>query len=132
MSEIKGSCCCGKVSYTLAGEVKSIVNCHCNLCRKMNGAAFSTYVVVLASEMKLAGGDVKTFGISSESTRTTCENCSTPLYNENPKYAGLRMLYFGSLDQQAALTPAINIYCESEVDWLGELPTMKRLDQGVR
>jgi hypothetical protein len=54
MASIEGQCNCGAVRYTTNGEVQIIVNCHCNMCRSINGAAFSTYVVV-----NLTAGAVK-------------------------------------------------------------------------
>jgi len=37
---VLGSCLCNAVQFKVTGDFKRIVNCHCNLCRKMNGAAF--------------------------------------------------------------------------------------------
>ncbi len=59
-----GSCNCGNVQFKVDGDVKRIVNCHCNLCRKMNGSAFSTYVVVLESDFKLTSGSLSFFDVS--------------------------------------------------------------------
>jgi hypothetical protein len=40
MSNLKGSCNCGSAKYEVSGAVKKVVNCHCTLCRKVNGSAF--------------------------------------------------------------------------------------------
>lgn len=41
-----GSCHCGKVVFKIDGKVLNVLNCHCSICRKANGGAFSSYLVV--------------------------------------------------------------------------------------
>ena len=33
----RGGCLCGAVTYELAGELRPVVACHCNQCRKTSG-----------------------------------------------------------------------------------------------
>jgi hypothetical protein len=97
----------------------------------MNGAAFSTYVVVSESDFTLLGGELKTCHVSDSATKSICTNCGTPIYNENPKYMGLTILHLGSLDESEELVPQVNIYCESQVGWFGEIAQLTRFDQGI-
>ena len=131
MKKMTGSCNCGDIRYEVSGDAKNIVNCHCGLCRKMNGAAFSTYVVVLESDFTLLGGELRTCSVSDNATKSVCRHCATPILNENPKYKGLTILYLGSLDEPEALVPQVNIYCESQVSWLEEVTQLTSLDQGI-
>lgn len=60
-----------------------------------------------------------------------CGKCGTPIFNSNPKYAGLNILHLGSLDLDSfgELKPDVNIYDESKVSWLGilsSLPTFEK------
>ena len=130
MQGLKGSCSCGAVKYQVAGDVKSIVNCHCNLCRKMNGSAFSTYVAVADDDFELQSGDLKSHQVTEHAQKNFCATCGTPVFNTNPKYAGLTILHFGSLDDSPDVEPAVNIYCDSELGWLEQLPDMSRRPQG--
>ena len=131
MTTMTGSCNCGDSRYEVDGNPKNVVNCHCGLCRKMNGAAFSTYVVVLASEFTLLNGSLVTHRVTDRATKSLCGSCGTPIYNENPRYAGLRMLHLGSLDEPNNLAPQINIYCESQVAWLASMEHINSLNQGI-
>lgn len=128
---MKGSCNCGAIRYEVGGDAKNVVNCHCGLCRRMNGAAFSTYVVVLEAEFRLLEGQPTSCRVSSNATKSFCANCGTPIYNQNPKYRGLRMLHLGSLDEATGLSPQVNIYCESEVGWVGEVKKLRNFDKGI-
>lgn len=131
MQKFSGSCVCGETKYRVEGEIRTVVNCHCNFCRKMNGAAFSTYVVVAEENFELLHGEFNVNQVSEQSTKSTCRGCNTPIFNSNPRLAGLKILHFGSVDDAGSIRPQLNIYCESKCDWLNELDSMKSLNQGV-
>jgi len=131
MSKLTGSCNCGAIKYDVVGDIRSIVNCHCNMCRKMNGSAFSTYVIVSDDDFKLLSGGLKTHKISEHGEKSFCGECGTPIFNSHPQYAGLKILHLGSLGDSSNLEPKVNIYCESRLDWLGHLPEVASLEQGL-
>jgi len=131
MSKLTGSCNCGAIKYEVAGNVRSIVNCHCKMCRKMNGSAFSTYVAVSEEDFALLSGNLKKRNVSDNAQKHFCGECGTPIYNSNPKYAGLTILHLGSLDDSLSLEPKVNIYCESRLEWLGNLSEIESLEQGL-
>ena len=56
---MEGRCLCEHIHFSVSDDAVTVVNCHCNLCRKMNGSAFSTYVVVNESEFELVSGALK-------------------------------------------------------------------------
>lgn len=131
MQKFSGSCVCGDAKYEVTGDIRTVVNCHCNFCRKMNGSAFSTYVVVSDQHFNLLQGELKINQVTEKSTKSTCSTCSTPLFNANPRLAGLKILHLGSIDDISSIRPQLNIYCESKRDWLDEIGSIKSLDQGV-
>lgn len=125
-----GSCRCRAVSFTLRGEVKAVINCHCSICRKINGSAFSTYVIVAEDDIVLNKGaaDIGAYAVSNNATKYFCRNCGTPLYNRNPvKYSGVKILHLGALSKQ--YTPQINIYCDTKLSWLDDISVIKSFDQ---
>lgn len=131
MQKLAGSCNCGAITYQVVGEARSIVNCHCNMCRKMNGSPFSTYVVVSDDDFKLLSGSPRTHKVSEHATKSFCGECGTPIFNSNPKYSGLKILHLGSLDDSLSLEPKVNIYCESQLGWLDRLPEITSVEQGL-
>jgi hypothetical protein len=132
MSVFKGSCNCGAVKYQVSGEAQKIVNCHCNLCRKMNGAAFSTYVIFLENDFKILSGELKSNSVSENATKYFCGNCGTPIFNSNPKFVGLTIVYFGTLALANELVPEINIYSESELEWVRSINRLPSFEQGIK
>lgn len=131
MGNLTGSCNCGEAVYKVFGAVKKIVNCHCTLCRKMNGAAFSTYVIVLENEFQMISGNLRTHKVSTYASKHFCGNCGTPIYNTNPKLEGLIILHLGSLDCALEITPEVNIFCDSQLGWVQHGQDVLSLPQGL-
>lgn len=133
MHKINGNCNCGAISFEITTDaIKTIVNCHCNLCRKMNGAAFSTYVAVLDAEFKLLQGvnNIRKHQVSTNAYKHFCSACGTPIYNKNHnKYNGITIIHFGVLNNITELKPLANIYCESKLAWLDNISTIQSFAQ---
>ena len=53
---LKGSCLCGGVKYEIDGELGAVTNCHCSLCRKMSGSAFSSGSTISTGSFRLGCG----------------------------------------------------------------------------
>ena len=88
----KGSCLCGKVQFTLwksdvAKVFKSVAHCHCCMCRKHTGSAFSTFgeVPIEAIEFKNGEINLKRYKAPENNTiRTFCSNCGSNIMFESP------------------------------------------------
>ncbi|MGH8274254.1 MAG: GFA family protein [Gammaproteobacteria bacterium] len=90
MSGLTGSWHCGVVNYAVDGEVKRVVNCHCNLCRNMNGTAFSSYAIVSRDELSIIQGQdsLRQYAATETAHKHFCDQCGTPPFNTNPKKYG--------------------------------------------
>jgi hypothetical protein len=53
---LKGSCLCGGVKYEIDGALGAVTNCHCSLCRKMSGSAFSSGSTIPTASVRLVSG----------------------------------------------------------------------------
>ena len=133
MRKIDGNCNCGAISFEInQDDIKTIVNCHCNLCRKMNGAAFSTYVAVLDAGFKVLQGanNIQKHQVSrNNSYKHFCATCGTPIYNKGYKYNEITIVHFGALNNTAELKPLVNIYCESKLGWLDNISAIQSFAQ---
>ena len=78
---ITGSCLCGDVAWEVAVPLEWMTHCHCSLCRKAHGTAFSTYTGVPAPTFRWTRGEagIRAFASSSALTRTFCGRCGTKL-----------------------------------------------------
>lgn len=132
-TELSGACDCGAVRYRIAGPLKMIVNCHCNSCRKRNGASYSTYCVVSQEDLRISQGQVIVANYEDAETgkKRFCSKCGSPIYNVNKKYPGLLMVHYGSLSKHADLAPTFNIYCESKLPWVDTISAIKSFANAI-
>jgi hypothetical protein len=131
--EISGSCFCNAVQFKVSGAPKAVVNCHCNFCRKHSGAAFNTYVVVAETALELTSGQdsIASFQLKENAYKHFCKHCGTPIYNKNAKYAGLSMVYLGTVSASSEIVPTANIYCESQLPWVPAIAEIRTFQQGI-
>ena len=132
MSESRtGSCKCGDVRFEIRSEVEMVANCHCNTCRKMSGAAFSTVVVADGGGWKfIAGGDeVNAFQATENATKHFCRKCGSPVYSLNKKLPGKCLVPIGALDDLSGLKPGMNVFCENMLSWVASVSDIASFDQ---
>ena len=115
---------CAAVRYT-TGDPLRLVNCHCGLCRSLNGSAFTSYVVVRSDSFVVHGQEALGAFIATDySTKHFCKSCGTPIYNVNPStYPRLAMIYLGSIEKHHEFPAGINIYCSSKLGWVDSIAT---------
>ncbi|MBC8184856.1 GFA family protein [candidate division KSB1 bacterium] len=132
MKSETGSCRCGGIAYKLNSEKKNVVNCHCNFCRSHSGAAFSSYVAVPYNSLKIIKGErLITEYTFQNGKKHFCSICGTPLFNINNKYPNACMIYLGTLNDISNVVPRRNIWCESKLDWIDNISSIKSLGQGI-
>lgn len=124
MSAVSGRCHCGAVTYSVSGEIGTIVNCHCDMCRNMNGTAFSSYAIVDRADLSVEHGQeaLRQYAVTETGIKYYCAECGTPLFNTNvEKYGDHAMLYLGTLRAFGDLPAPVNIFYEDRLAWTGSV-----------
>ncbi|SIS56599.1 Uncharacterized conserved protein [Roseivivax lentus] len=75
---LTGSCCCGDITFTVAGTPKGAAVCHCSQCRKMSGHLWSSSYVP-ESDITITGAP-RWFAASDSATRGFCPRCGSFLF----------------------------------------------------
>ena len=114
-----GSCLCGGIQYEIHGEIGEIVQCHCQRCRKANGAAYAVNAPIRKADFKLVQGEdlFKKFQSTETTQRCFCSACGSPIISikaETPDFYRLRI---GTLDTPLAQKPAMHIFAASKAEW---------------
>lgn len=131
MSDLSGACLCGAIRYRVTSGVRRVVNCHCSLCRRMNGSAFSSYAVVPHKALELRDEQsLARYAVTERATKHYCITCGTPIFNLNRKYLGACMLYLGSIEGGDVYFPSLNVYCESMLSWVQEVGALEGFPAG--
>jgi hypothetical protein len=131
--EITGSCYCNAIQFRVNDAPRSVVNCHCNFCRKHSGAAFSTYVAVPETAMEIISGIdlLSTYQFEENMQKHFCKLCGSPIFNRNALYPGLCMIYLGAITASLSFVPTANIYCESQLTWVPSIAELRAFPLGI-
>ncbi len=118
-----GSCFCNKVSYEITGNLGIFQYCHCSRCRKFTGSAFASNILVLPNDFRwLSGeefvgryepGDAKYFATCF------CKICGSSLPWLG-KTGSAVIVPAGTLDEDVAIKPMQNVFCDSKAQWYVE------------
>jgi len=113
-----GACLCGTVRYEFVEPFVAIVNCHCSMCRKHNGASFATFAVAPAGSLRwLAGEDaIGRYRSSERGDRTFCKRCGSVAPMPLPG-TDLAIAPAGNLEGDPGVRPQEHIFVGSKAPW---------------
>jgi len=116
MSDVKGSCLCGDIAFTLGGELSGMSHCHCSMCRKIHGSAFATYFN--AEELRWDKGEK--LAVSYESSvgfkRSFCSQCGSVLPHHSNHHDNW-CVAAGLLNDDPGIRSTEHIFAESKAPW---------------
>lgn len=122
MNTGKGSCHCGSVQWEFSLPIKTVVKCHCGNCRKLQGADYSTWVVVPAKQHSITQGkeNITKYQANERSSKNFCSNCGTAVFLVNGKhFYGDVILALGTIDNYSKnLAPQIQVYTSNKAEWV--------------
>lgn len=129
-----GSCLCGAVKYTLHSKPQMALNCHCNTCKKITGAAFESVFLVDETGFQIYEGEefLTCYEINRKARKHFCSRCGTPLYNRHRLAPGKVIVHLGSLDDPTGVTPSVNLHAAGMLPWVPSLGEMQTFDKGFQ
>jgi hypothetical protein len=133
MSEISGSCLCGKIRFTANAEPGFVGVCHCRNCQRNSGSAFAVVLGFPAGAVSTQG-ELKTYIDTGESGKSVFRqffpDCGSSISSEAEVMPGMIMLKAGSMDDSSVVKPVMQIYCDSAQPWVslgGELKSFPQM-----
>jgi hypothetical protein len=117
---LRGSCACGLVRYELQSRIEEAHHCHCSVCRKFHGAAFSTYARGRSSGLRVSGRDhVKAFRSTDPVTRSFCAECGSSLFFAHDAVPQLVWIAAGTIDEGDVenVKPDAHSFVTSKARW---------------
>ncbi len=117
---VVGSCLCGDVGFEVSGELNRVVHCHCSLCRRSRGTAFSSTLFTAPERFRWTRGKQRVRAYRLPPPRTYeadfCERCGSVVPTVVPDF-GLALLPAGAIDTPLAPLPGVHIYVGSKAAW---------------
>lgn len=117
---LKGSCLCGKVSYSLTEKPSQFYFCHCQQCQKVTGSSFAANIVGPVDSIRWLSGEslLTHFDHPSRAfSKTFCSLCGSGAPHINKSKTSL-VIPAGSLDHAPAMKPTANIFVGESPEWL--------------
>ena len=112
----KGSCLCGEISYEVTGDLRDVINCHCNQCLKFHGN-YASYTNAKKKEIKISNYNKISWYKSSEiAKRGFCTNCGSSLFWDKLSTDSLSIAA-GSLNKPTNLVTSKNIFIQDASDY---------------
>ncbi|WP_392558256.1 GFA family protein [Orbus mooreae] len=117
---LTGSCLCSKIHYQIDmdNNINELIFCHCQRCRKWNGSAFNSAMVVAAEKLQILTGQehIKAFSTNGVN-RYFCEQCGSNLFTSRDNMPNVYRFRVGSLDTPIYPIKKIHIYTGSKAEW---------------
>lgn len=115
----KGSCLCGQVMFEVDGPIKSIICCHCSICRKAQGSAFATNGNVDQKAFTFISGEhlLNAYESSPGKTRFFCSHCGSPVLSKSSSSPGKIRVRLGTLTTPISERPEAHIFASSKANW---------------
>jgi len=116
---LKGSCLCGAVRYEIDGGLEKVSHCHCSLCRKASGSAFSTGATLPAASFRFVSGAefIKEWESSPGNFRCFCGRCGSPIIKRKSNAPDQIRLRLGTLDSDPGVKPSRHSHVQSKAAW---------------
>jgi hypothetical protein len=124
---ISGQCHCGVIQWEATLPHKIALNCHCNMCRSLNGADYSSWIVIPSNQFSiLSGADtLSTYLASEKFLKSFCSQCgSTVSCINNDKFPDHLYIAKGQITSEFSLPPEIQVYTKDKADWV-------TIDEGI-
>ncbi|HMQ58616.1 MAG TPA: GFA family protein [Rhizobiaceae bacterium] len=116
MTTHKGTCHCGAVQFTVSGNLRDVIYCHCTQCRKQTGHFYAATNAAM-DEVAISGADSITwYAASPHALRGFCKSCGSALFwcaNGSDTISILA----GAFDKPTGLTGAKHIFCADKGDY---------------
>ncbi len=118
---LRGGCACGAVRYESSAAPVLTAHCHCRDCQRSSGAPYATVCAVPRAAFRVVQGETRSYRYVGDSghavLRHFCPSCGAPLFSDVEVAPELWFLRTVSLDDPAAVTPTVHVYCASAQPW---------------
>jgi hypothetical protein len=121
--KVEGQCHCGHVRFEATLDPERVAICHCTDCQMFSSAPFR--VGVRAQDFRVSAAKPKVYVKTADSGRKRnqafCPECGTPIYTSPVEDPSVITLRIGTLRERSALSPKLQIWCESRCGWVRDL-----------
>lgn len=124
MTQMKGSCSCGKVQYELTAPPLFVHACHCRDCQRHTGSAFVVNAMMLASDIAVTQGTLAPWPAPAAKGNKhfihRCTHCQSAVWSSyGGKATAMVYLRVCTLDTPEDMAPMAHIFTRTKHPWVG-------------
>ena len=123
-----GGCACGGVRYRIDGELRDVVHCHCEPCRRITGHHMAATAANRSDLHLESDGSLRWYQRTETVRYGFCLCCGGTLFWEATDKADRVSIAAGTLDQPTSLTTVLAIYASNAGDYHHLDPTIETHD----
>jgi hypothetical protein len=124
--EWEGGCLCGAVRYRASADPIRVVHCHCPMCRRSSGAAFSTFVHFPVGAFEWVRGQPARYRSSADAERGFCARCGSRLTMHEAVLPDRVQVALGSLDRPEDVRADDHVWTSRQLPWLEIIDDLPR------
>ena len=120
-----GSCRCGGVSIEASGNANFKGYCHCDDCRRSNGAPVVSFVAFTCKQFDWKTKQSLAEWRNGDFGRLFCKSCGSPVAYTDDHYPEVVFFYIGFMTKPSIFAPENHSFHSSKLSWLklvDELP----------
>jgi hypothetical protein len=119
----EGRCLCGAIQFRTVGVPVKITVCHCPMCQRASGSAFTVELLFLRTAVSFEGTPPSTYTYRSPDHGrllhyTFCSTCGTRLGVTLERFPALQIIYAGTYNNSSWVKPDSHIFTRSAAAWL--------------
>lgn len=125
---MRGRCLCGDIAWEGTGEGELVHHCHCGMCRKSSGTAFTTMGAFPAASFRFVRGAdrVARYQTSPGGQRCFCPRCGSSV--PGAPFEDRVFVPFGNLEDDPGGRPTVHIFVAHKAPWYEITDDLPRFD----
>lgn len=128
----EGGCRCGAVRIQARGRPDGVIYCHCNDCRRSNGAPVSLFAGYREERVETRRGTPKVYESSPGVRRSFCAECGTPLSYTDERLEGEVYLHTGVFEDPELFEPEVHDWVSQRLAWLDIRDGLPRFEESSK
>ncbi len=117
-SVVTAACFCGAASLTVPLPLRPPIHCHCGQCRRLSGAAWTTWVSVPRPAVLFHGQDaLRSFAATPNVLRHFCGQCGTHVYTADARMPQVLGVPAGILPSDSVPRAKGHYFVSDKAEW---------------
>ena len=104
---VPGACLCGAIQYEIELPTLGSVHCHCTMCRRWNGAGYTTWCAIEKNRLRILSGkeQLVRYQSSDHAGRLFCSVCGSSLFGDSSRTPDTMYIVMGPLKGEIDIAP---------------------------